>query len=548
MMTQDFLSAKKGLVVVLCPDAGDKNFMTSTQLAHLITSRVTALITVCSWYPSVYPQLTIRETIYLAASLGSVWKPDARQRALLRMLPLDMQCKVEALPALQRRYLALIVALVPMPDCAILVEPTQGLSYEATNNWRRGLQRVRTLVDTPMLYVTADLETIHTLNPDEIRWFQDGEYRQVWPVDAPPAILRRGAAYHLTFHGAQAALDLQNKLQAHAPDFGVLSYEKVDSTQAVIVVDAPSRLLSLTLLAGQALVRVDRKSINLKMLNEQIRAQIFDMDGWPVTCALASSAMRLPTRPHLAHMQVQSIWHLGMAEWRRHFRTFWRIGNILFSNILLLGFLSILLQVLQQGAVKLAANLMALTLVAASGLAMGWGLINIGRFVPERTTALGFLTGVGTVTFWSGLIGGQLLILITHTLLLGVLWLTIFSRAGVLLFSFLYFLFTLLGALGLTVLATLLVTGQTARLIVGWGLYLTTLFMVAITHQIPDRWQLSLALWPFTGLTLAFTELTTTSARPTDVPAEGWLALAGLVGLWGVTAVIWTRKRRAQHG
>jgi energy-coupling factor transporter ATP-binding protein EcfA2 len=548
MMSQDVLPARNELVIVLCPDVGDDNFITSAQFAHIIPAHTTSLITVCSWISCAYPQLTVQETIQLTTSLGGVQQQEARQRALVRMLPLDMKRKVDDLSALQRRYLALLVALAPAPDCAVLFEPTQGLGREATHNWRRVLRGVRTLVDTPMMYVTADLETTHILSPDEVRWFQDGQYRQAWPANALPAIFRRGAAYHFTFCDAQTAIDFQKKVQGHAPDFGVLSCERVELTQAAIIVDAPSRLLGLTLLGAQGVVRVDRAPLNLKTLGAPILAQVFDLEGLLSTRNLEHSVTRRSAFPHRSRVQCQGIWYWGMAEWRRHFRTLWRIGNILLSNILLLGFLSMVLQVLQQGPMRLAANLMALTLFAAAGLAMGWGVVNVGRFVREGTIALGFLAGVGIATFWSGLLWGQLLILITHALPLGVLWLIIFSHAGILLLSFLYFLFTLLGVLALTILATLLVTGQTARLGVGWGIYVMTLFVVAITPQIPAHWQLSLAVWPFTGLTLAFVEMATTSAHVNNAPAAGWLALAGLVCLWAVTSVTWMRKRRQLRG
>ncbi len=152
------------LTGLLAPDGGTMSI--DGTLASPVDPKVRARLGVVFQSPSLDPQLTGRENLYLGAALYSIPRARARARGeeMLRLMELADRAdeRVGTWSGGMRRRLELARSLMHDPSIFVMDEPTQGLdqaSFHAV--WRHVLDRVRATGMTVLLTTHRPEEAEH---------------------------------------------------------------------------------------------------------------------------------------------------------------------------------------------------------------------------------------------------------------------------------------------------------------------------------------------------------------------------------------------------
>jgi len=513
-------------------------------------------ISLCPQQRLLSSRLTVRENMRLMGVLHGLTEPE-RIDELLQLGDLSAQADqlVYHLPQHLGRVLNLLVALLPQPDLLLIDDVTQGLSRPASRQLCHILHAEQRRHPRTVLFATASLQTAQALSGEV--WLFDGKtVRAQWPPGTAPTEVLKTAAYRITLNTSRAAEMFCAGL-ATQPDF-VRTYRQLDARTVQVLVDHPSRLLWLLQLAGRALLdfqalpqEIDLTLIQLSMGDVALRPSSH-------TDSAINPSQLLPLESVVKNRSMSwvAIARLAQAEWQTHFRQFWKAGNVLFSSLLLLSLLLVALQVFSTERWMTWGPML---LLFSSGIGLGFATESLSRLsnVAEAETlfqsarsigpdrpgsllALYDLSKIGRRNVLLGLIGGQWLILLSHTLVFLLIWASVLTTLTTdpvwLTASVLYWWLLTLDSLAVAVVVSGLVHRPGWGRWAGWGSGLVILAVaILMTSNQPLLW-----LWPYTGFTVALTQLLT---EPSNALAAFGAGVLGTIFLWSLALYSFTRRR-----
>ncbi|MCB9134675.1 MAG: hypothetical protein H6636_04560 [Anaerolineales bacterium] len=488
--------------------------------------------------------LTARESLQWTAALWGT-PNEARLHALLAFLelsPAQQKTPLSQLPTSTLRALHWLAALLPKPEVILVDDLATGLSPPAKRQLWQLIRTTHQKYPCPVFYATQDQEAIRALAAEI--WLLDGEqvtarYR---PENLPEG-LRTATGYAFTLNTPRATKEFLAGI-ANLP--AVQNANQRTPRTIDVWVQESKALVDLTWQAG-----FDLESFRT-LPQTEIPFSLPEKDN----PSQSPFALRQALRQHSPTQRpAPPVWPairiLGLNEWRGHFRSFWKYGNLLFTGIYLLLVLS--------GTVRMFSTpdnfiqLAPLFLLFSATLSVGLGLEAVNRlgsvgeeatlFHPARPLgadrplsrlALYDLSPTPRSTILAGLGLGQFLLLLIHNWpLLFFVWgvQEAFPRNGL-------FLAASLGFWGLAALfsfsSAVWLGSQLPR--PGWGIPLGWLgWLLAVmsgyglaTWGTPLTW-----LWPFAGLTAAFQHLAQ--------PAQMWLPL--MMAMPGIFLMGWMAWR-----
>jgi energy-coupling factor transporter ATP-binding protein EcfA2 len=459
------------------------------------------------------------------------------------------------LPQHLSRVLNLLVALLPQPDLLLIDDVTQGLSLPASRQLCRILHEEQRRHPRTILYTTSNLQTAQTLGGEV--WLFDGTtVRAQWVPGTAPTEVLKTAAYRITLNTSRAAEMFCTGL-ATQPDF-VRTYRQLDARTVQVFVDHPSRLLWLLQLAGRALLDFQALPQEIDLALIQPLAGDVALRSSAYTDGAINLNQLLPLELVVKNRSVPwvAIAQLAQVEWKTHFRQFWKAGNVLFSSLLLLSLLLVALQVF--GAERWM-TWGPMLLLFSSGIGLGFATESLSRLSnvaegetlfqsarsigPDRPVsllALYDLSKIGRRNVLLGLISGQWLILLSHTLVFLLIWTSALMMLTPdptwIIVSVLYWLLLTIDSLAVAVIASGLVHRPGWGRWAGWGSGLVILAVaILMTSNQPLLW-----LWPYTGFTVALTQLLTESSSALAAFGAGVL---GTIFLWSLALYSFIRRR-----
>ena len=539
----------KKLIILLGLEGPDK--------AHKLLSllRRSGSISICSRQNVLQNHLTLRENLQLMASLYGEFD-EANLEALVQRGSLSdgaVQERVYTLPLVSRRMLGLLIALLPNPDILFIDDLTSGLSPQAKRGVWNFILTEQKRQPRMIFYVTNDLEAARTLG-DEIWLVEDGEVRRKWLADEIPAALRASASFAIELKSAKAA----QKFYTDIKNLEFVSNVRYRGGRIVeVLLTEGKAIVTLTWMAGYNLIAFRSLPLDVDRLS----------DGWHQDSTGAQQSefskslaqLDIPYRESsLAFNQLmKAIWQIALTEWRKHFRSFWKAGNLLLTGIWILSALSLVVPLF--GNWDLFLRWGSLPLLFSSTMSLGFGLESTSRltsvgemntlFHPARPKsqvnplsplALFDLTHIGRGGLLSGIVLGQFLILVAHAWpLLFYAWgvsISFSPSSSLLAASIIFWLLTAMTSVSLTVL----ISGIVRR--PGWGYWLGWLLclLVVLSSHLPSRWAPVIWLWPLAGYAAAFEKL----LHPQQILQPLGLALLGTLLSW-LFAVSAFRSRSA---
>lgn len=140
---------------------------------------------------ALFPHLTVAENIAFGLTGHSAREKRRAVGEMLEMMRLERlgERRPDELSGGQRQRVALARALVTRPRVLLLDEPFAALDTPLRSRLRRDILDVRQHFDSPILFVTHDLEEAHML-ADQMAVYDEGRVLQVGP---PREILQRPA-------------------------------------------------------------------------------------------------------------------------------------------------------------------------------------------------------------------------------------------------------------------------------------------------------------------------------------------------------------------
>ena len=540
--------------------------LTNLPFSPAYTSPITLLkqvantVTLCSRQQLLQNHLTVHEHICLVSSLYG-----HRETLLINQcidqtsLKNRRQERIKNLSKTQSRLLSLLLALLPGPDLLLIDDLTDGLSMPACHEVWQFLQRILMHQECVTIYATQSLQIVHNLEADEVWFLDEKKTKSQWFGDNLPPLLSASAAFVFDFDMPKSATRFLQTIQSYPNQFGLL--HSVQAGKALhtvkVFVDMADRLVNLMLAAGQSLVNIHTIPLRVDEL------PVGWMESSPPTVRPATQPKNEIlgetnlTEPHITTLtkrqKCRVLLQISISEWRRHFRSFFGFGNILFSNLLPLGLLNILWQSLNRISLTDFYFLAAITLTSSAAMIIGWSTEALnrlaikahcsksglsGRCVPSdakrpfSTLALFDLTPTGRPNLLRGLLLGQCLILLSHACPLLLLWFFVFPTSQFLLVSLLFWLLIAIEASALAILLGKLVHSSGKGHFIGWIAYLSLLLSGMVILWVPERWEALIWFWPVIGFTEAFIRFFDPETSPIAV-------LGPLLPAFAVTAWLW---------
>jgi len=173
----------------------------------------------------------------------------------------------------------------------------------------------------------------------------------------------------------------------------------------------------------------------------------------------------------------------------------------LLSNILMLGMALGTLQAVGQIPITSWLLMLGITLLMSAAMPIGWGVEAMHQWHKKRD-GLSYVQALplAPITLWSGLVGGQALILLTHTAVFISIWIFAFAdNIPSILICILFW--ELMAVNGLTLIPLLARIPRTSgqAWFIGWGVFAAIIFSGAALNRIPIVYWPIAWLWPFTA-------------------------------------------------
>lgn len=506
-------------------------------------------MTFCSHQHLLQSHLTIRENITLHTSLYGQVKHDELDQLLKRsaLNRADQKtCYYQS--RLENRLLSYVLALIPDPDTILIDDLTHGLSPPAQKQIWQFILSEQTLRPRTIIYLTSDIETAKAIG-GEIWYFEKGVFQKRQAKAEAEITLAPISTIILEFKDRQSVLRFQEGLQSE-PLSNVLSSQVLPDGRTVElrVTDAAAALFDLTWRSGRDLV-------NFAVLPQQAETT-------PSISIKAPSSQRIHIHSTYTTQwpSRSALWQFILSEWRRHFRSFWKAGNLLFSAIYALLILASVSGNVENDPTSFW-RYAPLALVFTAAMIVGLGTESLGRLAvtgdmdtlfesakaPSKKSPFSLLAFYDTTPLTRlgllfGLGIGQLTLWAMHMALFWAFWiflLTLLPDTVWLVFvSLVFWMLLVLNGLAVAIVLGCLSTRPRQGIFTGW---LSWFLIVLSLGRLPPLEIPVLWLWPFTGLANAFYYL--------PEPARFWtpflLAMVGSVGLWGLAIYLFRRKKSA---
>ena len=528
-------SLARRLIILLGSQGAGKTRMLLSLLGR------TGRISICSKQNLLQSHLTPRENLQLMASLVGLSGQERVDELLLTSALGDIadQERVYTLPRPSRRMLGLLIALLPNPNTLLIDDLTAGLSLQAKRGiWQFILAEQKRRPRT-ILYATSDLEAARFLG-DEIWLLEDGQVRRKWPADEIPDALRASASFAIELKSIKTA----QRFRADVEKLDCVINVRFRGDRVVeALVNEGDDIVTLTWMAGYDLVGF--RSLPLEV--DQLPDGWYQNGTWKQESNESHEEIDSALQEiDLSLLQMSTaIWQIALSEWRRHFRSFWKAGNLLLTGIWILTALGLIFPLFDNLEHFLRWG--SLLLLLSSTMTLGLGLESISRlttvgemdtlFQPAQPSSkirplspmvLFDLTHIGRRGLLVGISFGQFLVLMAHA------WPLLFYAYAVSISfslppvfwaaSVIFWLLTASTSLALTVL----LSGMIHR--PGWGLWLGWLIwlLAVASSQLPSSWAPVVWLWPFAGYSAAFGKL----LHPEQILQPLGFALLGTLLTW----------------
>ncbi|HSH04924.1 MAG TPA: hypothetical protein VLL52_20590 [Anaerolineae bacterium] len=450
--------------------------------------------------------LTVREQLLLTARLhgGGV--------EALSGVPFGLAdyfgTRIQALPYSVQYTVCLADGLLSGAEGLLLLNLGKRLGAAAQKVLWQQIRFAQSLGRTIFL-ATDDIQAVRAL-ADEVWWLGDeGDVRRRAAVKDLPASWHEAMRYGLTCQNVRLANYWLAKIKN---DFKPVTCEILPATPNIIYVTCREKddLWHLLRVMGRAVSRFETLSIDLADMMSEVEVE---QAVEPIEL-VDREPMEEGSKGALAQNGWVVVRNLALVEWRRHFRSFWRGGNLLFSMIYSLGILELLfvsIDLFETEKWYLITG--AIALLLPLGL-VGWGVEAFFRWLdmPAGTFSLVQyyqLWPIPARRLWLGLYSGHLLVLMTHSVVLFLFWLLIFYYDPIfLLISAVFWLWwVLISLLTATFIATW-VRKRVTAIIGGWFimimLYLGTVYFVQREHILSFVWPHMSALRAFAEMNYAF--------------------------------------------
>lgn len=505
-------------------------------------------MTFCSRQQLLQNHLNIREQVNFQASLyGNV--PQVEGERLLERSGLNRAdhktCYYQ--PRLENRLLSYVLALLPDPDAILIDDLTRGLSPPAQKQVWQFVLTEQALRPRTIIYLTSDIETAKAVG-DEIGYFENGTFQKTQAKAEAETTLTPVSTIILEFKDRPAVLRFQEGLQGEPlPEVQSSRVWPDGCTMELKVTNAAATLFELTWRSGRDL-------INFAVL-PQLAENTPPSTQTPSPPTQRSHIRSTYPTPWPSR---SALWQFILSEWRCHFRSFWKSGNLLFSaiySLLILAGVSGNIEGNEAGFWRFAP----LALVFTSAMTVGLATESIGRLAvtagmdtlfekaqsPSREAPFSLLaffdtTPLSRTGLLFGLGVGQLLLWAIHMVVFAAFWIFLLTTLA----DSLHLMFVSLGfwlLMALDGLAVAIVLGGVSTqprqgLITGWiSWFLIVLSLGSLPPlDIPILW-----LWPFSGLANAFYYF----SEPSDFWTPFLLAMIGSCGLWGLAIWLFQRKK-----
>ena len=458
--------------------------------------------------------LTPRENLQLTAFLNG-YHDEARIDELLtdsRLLDVADREPVYTLPRLSRQILGLLAALLPDPDILLIDDLTSGLSLPAKRFVWQFIQAEQKRRPRTIFYCTPDLNVISFLG-DQIWLVEDGRVRMKWSAGEISDVLPGNASFAIELNSLKAT----KKFRDSVKKLNTAIYDHHPGNCVVeVFVKKAEDIVTLTWMAGFDLVSFRSLPLQVDHLPEgwyQDTNQIQQLKDF------SNGIDHSYSETHLSSPQIiRAIFHIALVEWKKHFRSFWKAGNLLLTGIILLEALSLLFINLDN-----FSRAASLPLLLSSALSLGFGiptlsqLLKSGEFATlfhasqpqSRTSPLSSLTLLDLSLlnrshFLIGWLFGQFALVLIHSWpMLFYFWaiIDIFATpAPVFWGSIVYWGLMASTSLAFTVLLSARLPSPRWGTFVGWSSWLA----IVISSQLPLSWSPFIWLWPPSGYTIAF--------------------------------------------
>ncbi|MCA9952614.1 MAG: hypothetical protein KDE48_23355 [Anaerolineales bacterium] len=428
---------------------------------------------------------------------------------------------------MQSRLLNYQLALIPNPELLLIDDLVKGLSLRARHDLLEFINRSAVSQQRTIIYATNDLTILQTLKANSI-WGRGEQHTWCkWPEAITNSAVYQAAAFEFVFVTSQQAEQFHQKLQQYPNHFGLVNDFQPGhvGNRIKIQVNHPDRLVDLILAAGNALI-----DFQIHPIHPHELPKLRSLD--PCELALPdyyNGDLIPPARITLSLTQKwRALWQIGRSEWRRHFRGFWKIGNLLFSSIFTLLFLLIFSSSLQQAAqidLALAAGAM---LAAAATMSVVWGVEGLNwmtsavihfqadraevRTRPYTNISLPPLlpfdfSPLGRKGLLTGLLLGHSATAITHAALFWIFWIMLFPNPVFLIISCGFWLLLAGAAWALALFLGRFAHTSEGYLLLGILAYAGILTTTAALISTPAAVEPFTWFWPFTGYIVAFSAL-----------------------------------------
>jgi len=521
-------------------------------LAPDVLSQSRAAVSICTNQDLASGSIRVREWMKLNAALWGM-QDDQRIDGLLKWGNLNevFNSPVNDLSATSLRILNWLVALLPDPEVLVVDDLANGLSAPAKRQLWDLILASQEKWPRSVYYVTPDLEAARSLG-DRIWCFEADIFRAAYTRESFPGLLRTIAGFSLTLKSPRAA----QRINAEAAGQSYIQKIHLISPAAVeIWVDDSSVLVNLTTLAGFDLLEFQ----NMPLLGSPLSSWLPSLES----ASFPAPSIEVPTisKSVSRGRHWKAILQVALAEWRGHFRSFWKAGNLVLSSIYLLTALAGFVEMFRSTAAFF--RLAPLFLLFSAALTLGFGMESINllgaagemgsilkparpvsQSHPLSRLALFDLAPSGRATILTGIGLGQLLILCAHN------WPFLLFSWGVrlafpdvpslLVTSILFWWLSVLVAFSWTVWCGTRLARPGFAILLGW---LAWLLAISSGYWLAS-WGAPLSwLWPVAGFTAAFQRL----SDPPQTLLPFALALVGTACSAWVAWQAFARRRAAWH-
>ena len=492
--------------------------------------------------------LTVRESLTLMAALWGLPTTSPSEHSFVESeLAGLMDRPLSRLPRGIARTLNWLLALLPDPEHLLILDLAAGLGHAARHHLWGLIRKTQHRAPRTLYYLTHDIEAARTL-ADEVWCFQNKNIQPRWPARLAPPPLMSAAGFTIELNTPSAARRFAEKA---ARIKGIENIRLYPPRSVDVLADDARKIIDLTWLAGFELAGFQSRAITLEEVWDEphpIPAEDTPTPAWPPPLTQKT--------PLTLAGHANAIIHLALAEWRTHFRSFWKAGNLLLTGIILLTGIQALLSLARTTADFLYWMPIALLLVAALPIGLGVESINqlkaagatatlfrpaqpLGPTRPVSRLAFFDTTPAGRGTVLAGILLGQAFVWGAHSwplaLLLGGIQAALPHIPWLIPASVLFWL--LAGATSLFLMA--LLGCWAPRLRWGWWAGWPAWLLAVLSGHFLAGMASPLAwLWPFAGFTAAF--------RALDAGAAAWPPLAAALTGSALLGLLALRRFRRQ--